>query len=139
MGGAKVGEIYKDGTRWAAALGEDTSALDGGHTHQRGALSALIGAYNRGTTTAFRKAAQGQPLIPAPAQTPLMQRFGVPAVTALATPASGSSDGPRVTTSDSSPAGLSPKGVTIYKKLVAKGFPPARALTFARRAQNFGG
>lgn len=36
----------------------------------------------------------------------------------------------------SGPAGLNPRGITIYKKLVDKGFPAARALAFARNSQN---
>lgn len=36
-------------------------------------------------------------------------------------------------------AGLNPRGMTIYQKLLARGFPAARALLFARRAQSFGG
>lgn len=47
---------------------------------------------------------------------------------ALATPASGG-DG-----TDSN--GLTPAGQAIYKKLIARGFPAARALSFAKNAQN---
>lgn len=74
-----------------------------------------------------------------------MQAYGIPAIRALATPTVGASDGPRTTSSDSSdgdsdgPSGLSPKGMQIYKKLKARGFPDARAMAFAKRAQTFGG
>jgi hypothetical protein len=36
------------------------------------------------------------------------------------------------------PGGLSPKAQAIYKKLIAKGFPPARALAFAKNSEKFG-
>jgi hypothetical protein len=71
----------------------------------------------------------------------MMAALGIPAATVLASPMNGSSDGPRTTESNGDgggPAGLNPKGVSIYKKLVKK-MPAARALAFARRAQNMGG
>jgi hypothetical protein len=136
-GGDKIGEVYR------TESGQWTSSVEGGaqlspHSHQRGALNELVGTHNRSAGTAYHRPSEPrQPLATAPAQTPLMQRFGVPAVTVLATPSNGAGDGPRTTDSDG-PAGLSPKGVTIYKKLVKK-MPAARALAFARRAQNMGG
>lgn len=141
QGGGLIGELWNDG-QWFSSLG----AQEGGkklspHVHQRGALSELLGTYNASVRSGRSPEPTGTPLQPPPAQTPLMQRFGIPAVRAFATPADGSSDGPRVTSSSASSgdvAGLSPKGVTIYKKLKDKGMPPARALAFARRAQNFG-
>jgi hypothetical protein len=137
QGGSPIGEIARTENGW-------TAVRDGGqlqpHTHQRAALAELIGVHNRDSSSPYHRAAE--PLQPPPVQTPLMQQFGIPAVRALATPSNGDDDGPRATTSgssDGSPAGLTPKGMAIYKKLMAKGFPAARALTFARRAQSFGG
>jgi hypothetical protein len=140
-GGSMIGEIRKteDGA-WTAVVGEGTQQLNP-HTHQRAALAELIGTHNKGSTT-FQHA--GEALQPPPVQTPLMAQFGIPAIR-LATPSNGGSDGPRMTASSSgdddsgSPGGLSPKGLAIYKKLIGKGFPAARALSFAKRAQSFGG
>ncbi|HEY2638970.1 MAG TPA: zinc ribbon domain-containing protein [Streptosporangiaceae bacterium] len=147
-GGNLIGQIehLEDGT-WGGQVEDGPELLP--HTHQRAALQELLGTWNKGSTNEFR---QGEPLMPPPQQTPLMAQYGVPAIRAFATPANSASDGSRATTmaagdgdgdgddnsSGSSTAGLSPKGVSIYKKLIAKGFPPARALAFARRAQNFG-
>lgn len=138
-GGDKIGEIRKNPDGWTAVVGDGQQALSP-HTHQRAALAELIGTHNKGTTT-YQHA--GVPLQPPPVQTPLMQQFGIPAIR-LATPSGGSSDGPRMTTSSSgdddsgSPGGLNPKGLAIYKNLIGKGFPAARALSFAKRAQSFG-
>jgi hypothetical protein len=145
--GRLIGEIRKTDDGWVSTPdgGKATSA----RTHQRGALIDLLSAYNHGTTTMEHRAAPaaGTPLQPAPVQTSLMAQYDVPAVRTFATPSAGASDGPRVTTAASSDsgdsggdtAGLTPKGLTIYRKLKAKGFPAARALAFARRAQSFGG
>ena len=75
-----------------------------------------------------------------------MAEYGIPAMrsAAFATPTAGASDGPRMTTSAAAPPagggtdanGLSPKGQAIYKKLMAKGFPAARALAFAKNSRN---
>jgi hypothetical protein len=141
-GGGPIGEIYRN------EQGQWVSALDGGktlapHTQQRAAVVDLITTYNGGVGNAYHRPSEPQSLIPRPEQTPLMQRYGIPAATVLATPMNGSSDGPRVTKSDGDSdddlAGLTPRGVTIYKKLKARGFPAERALAFARRSQNFGG
>lgn len=142
-GGMEIATLRNSERGWIAAMdGKDLAP----HTHQRGALSEAIGTWNRGAGTAqHRPAAAGEPLQPAPRQTPLMQAYGIPAIRALATPTVGASDGPRTTSSDSSdddsdgPSGLSPKGMQIYKKLKARGFPDARAMAFAKRAQTFGG
>ena len=136
-GGEEIGRVrhLDDGTWKAERGGRQLSP----HSHQRAALMDLIAVHNHGTTTPEHRAA-GSPLQPAAVQTPLMERYGVPAIR-LATPAVGGSDGPRATTSGdsgSSMEGLTPKGVTIYKKLIGRGFPAARALSFARRAQSFG-
>jgi hypothetical protein len=148
--GQKIGEMIKlaDG-RYAGKLGERVLSP---HTQQRAALYELIGTHNQEVS---RPPSEVQPRA---VQTPLMGQFGIPAVQtfsngqhraiALATAANSSSDGPRTTDSGSddsgssdsggSVAGLNPKGVAIYKKLIKK-MPAARALAFARRAQSFGG
>jgi len=103
----------------------------------------LLATHNHGTVTPEHRAASA--LQPPPVQTPLMEKYGVPAVRAFATSAASSSDGPRATSSgsdsdsDDSGSGLTPKGMAIYRKLKAKGFPDARAMSFAKRAQSFGG
>lgn len=140
QGGGTIAQIRRDGDTWVATVdGRDLSP----HNHQRTALMEAVGTYNRATAGGLRTASA--PLQPAPEQTPLMQQYGIPAIRALANSAAGASDGPRMTAaggsggdSDSGGNGLSPKGQGIYKKLIAKGFPPARALAFAKRAENFG-
>jgi hypothetical protein len=135
-GGSKIGEIFRmeDG-QYTSTLGDEGKQLQP-HTRQRGALHELISTWNTGAGSMYHRP-QGTALVPPPAQTPLMRQFGVPAVSALATPSNGDSDGPRVTSSGDDLAGLSPKGITIYRKL-RKRMPADRALTFARRAQDFG-
>jgi hypothetical protein len=141
-GGMEIATLRSTERGWIATLDGRELAP---HTHQRGALAEAIGTWNRGSgTPQHRPAAAGEPLQPAPRQTPLMEAYGIPAVRALATPMNGSSDGPRTTTADSpgssdGPSGLTAKGMQIYKKLKAKGFPDARAISFAKRAQSFGG
>lgn len=155
-GGSIIGEIehLEDGT-WAGKLGG--TRLEP-RTQQRAALLELLGAHNRQVVRADAPGWQ-QPRI----QTPLMRQLGIPAVAGFATPATGSGDGPRMTKASGGKydpdndndndgstsakadpdkdgaAGLTPKGKAIYKKLCAKGFPAARALMFAKRAQSFGG
>lgn len=144
-GGDMIGEMYRnEAGQWAGTLTGGKQLTP--HVHQRATLLDLITSYNTGAGTMYHRPGQPESLIPRPVQTPLMQRFGIPAATTLATPMNGVSDGPRATKSsasdgdsDDGTAGLSPRGVTIYKKLKAKGFPAERALAFARRAQNFGG
>lgn len=131
-GGGLIGTISQTDDGW---ISEPDGGQPGtGHPRQRGALVELLGLYNRSTGTAQ---AAPQPLQPPPVQTPLMQQFGVPAIR-LATPAAGASDGGRQVSGGGSIAGLSPRGVTIYKKLRRK-MPADRALAFSRRAQSFGG
>lgn len=138
-GGETIGTIQRlESGRWGGQLEGGTELTP--HTHQRAALQELIGTLNRGQVSPFRPA---MPIQEAPVTPPILQQLGVSNVR-LATPVGGSSDGPRMTGSDSDsddgggPAGLGPKGVSIYKKLIARKFPPARALAFARRAENFG-
>jgi hypothetical protein len=91
----------------------------------------MVGAYNSTTVTSGHAA---QPLVPAPAQTPLMAQFGVPAIRLA-------SDNDSDDASDNgggSDNGLNPKGQGIYKKLTGKGVAPKVAMAMAKRAQNFG-
>jgi hypothetical protein len=133
MGASLVGEIRKlDDGQWAA-IGPDGRQI-AARTHHRTALFDVIGGYNRTVTPGIQ---------PQPKQSPLMQHFGIPAVSALATPMTSSGSGPRTTVSAASDSdddgtdenGLNAKGRAIYAKLKAK-MPPARALAFAKNAQN---
>jgi hypothetical protein len=141
-GGTDIGTIKRgeDGS-WAAKVANGAELP--GHAHQRSALMELLGTWNTGASKPERAAAV--PYAEPPKQTPLMEKFGVPAISALATPMTSASDGPRVTAAGSSDTsgsedtnGLSPKGKAIYAKLKARGFPAERALAFAKRAQNMG-
>jgi hypothetical protein len=141
-GGTPIGEIRQGEQGWQAVYeGRDLSP----HTHQRGALAELLGTWNKGTGSLARPAAaEGSALQPPPAQTPLMQQYGIPAVRALAFPSAGSSDGPRATKAgsddddDDDAKDLGPKGKNVHKKLKAKGWPPDKAKAFAKRADSFG-
>jgi hypothetical protein len=150
-GGGLIGEVYhKEGsTEWVSGLALARGRELAPHTHQRAALAELIGTHNKFSSTRDHLP-DTAPLQPPATQTPLMQQWGIPAVRALATPTNGASDGPTMTSqagnSDSTSgngggdtAGLTAKGIMIYKKLKAKGWPAARCLVFARRAQSFGG
>jgi hypothetical protein len=147
-GGALIGEIRAGDEGWTGVYGG--KALNP-HSHQRGALAELLTTWNRGTTTLRHP---GEALQPPPQQTDLMRQYGIPAVRALATPAVSASSGARVTMANGTATdtdadddtdsqdqadGLNPKGRGIYKKLRAKGWPDAKAMMFAKRAQNFGG
>ena len=142
MGGDEIGQIRRDGRGWRASIGgKDLEPRN----HQRTALADVIGTHNRGAATPEHRPATsaGSALQPPAQQTPLMAQFGIPAVRALATPSTSTDDGPRVTSGSSDPddgksSGLTPKGMAIKKKLLAKGWPDARADQFARRAQNMG-
>jgi hypothetical protein len=139
-GGDKLGEIrHKDGA-WIA-VDDQGNELKGAHAHQRGAFTQVVSTWNTGTPMLQRAARiASPPLQPKPEQTPLMEQLGVPAIR-LATPANGVSDGPRMTTMGGGSGelgGLSPKGVSIYRKLCAR-MPKDRAKKFAMRAQSFGG
>lgn len=134
-GGGLVGEVRRgeDGL-WTAVLGGTGQALPP-RNHQRTALIELLGNHNK--TASGRPVTE--PLQGPPVQTPLMAQYGIPAIRALATPAAGASDGPRTTASgagdSTDSSGLTPRGQAIYKKLLAKGFPAARAMAFAKNAQ----
>jgi len=137
-GGGEIGRIrHDDDGSWRMSReGKDGE----GHTRQRGALLELIGAHNHAAPSPYRRqpAPAAEPAVPQVAQqTDLMRAYGIPAINAnlsntdlaAATPVTGASDGPRVTT------GLGPKGQTIYGKLRKRGFPHARAHNFARHAE----
>jgi len=139
-GGMAIGSIKKTETGgWSAAP-------DGGQplperAHQRAALMDLLGTWNKGSATPERSAV---PYAQPAQQTPLMEKFGVPAIRALATPTMSAGDGPRTTSgADTSGGedtdGLSPRGKAIYAKLRSRGFSAERALAFAKRAQNMSG
>ena len=130
LGGGEIGRIrHSDDGQWRAAReGKDLSP----HVRQRGALLELIGVHNHAAPSPYRRqpAPAAEPLQPRPEQTPLMRAYGIPAVTlAAATPVIGAADGPRITN------GLGQRGQTIYKKLRSRGFPHARAHSFAIRAE----
>lgn len=142
-GGTLIGEIRQGEQGWQAVYeGRDLSP----HTHQRGALAELLGTWNKGTGSLARPAAaEGSALQPPPAQTPLMERFGVPAVRTFAFPSTSSSSGPRTTSAgsdddddDDTPNDLGPKGKSVHKKLKSKGWPHDKAYAFAKRADNMG-
>jgi hypothetical protein len=142
-GGGEIGRIrHGDDGGWRASrAGQDYQP----HARQRGALLELIGVHNRGALTPQHRptadrVVRGEPLQPPPAQSDLMRRLGIPAIRALATPSNGSGDGPRTTSGANGDSGnsngLGAKGEAIRKKLIARGFPPDRALAFAKRAEN---
>jgi hypothetical protein len=161
-GGAEIGRLRKNEEgKWVATVGgKDLQPRE----RQRAALMEAVGTYNGALTSAARRQ-QDAPLQPPPQQTELMAEYGIPAMrsAAFATPTTSSGAGPRVTTAggkgeakfdpdndgddDASPSGdtdkdaaggLSPKARAIYKKLLAKGFPAARALAFAKNSEKFG-
>jgi len=141
-GGATIARLTKtDSGKWVANVnGQDLAPRD----HQRTALMEAVGTWNKAVTGSLKRA--DAPLQPPPAQTELMREYGIPAIRALATPTTSSSGGPRVTMAAGAPAdgsdddgtdddGLTAKGQAIKKKLMAKGFPEARAITFAKMSQ----
>ena len=140
-GGATIASLRKTGSgKWVANVnGSDLAPRD----HQRTALMEAVGTWNKAVTGSLKRA--DAPLQPPPAQTELMREYGIPAIRALATPTTSSGGGPRVTMAAGAPAdgsddgtdddGLTPKGQAIKKKLMAKGFPEARAITFAKMSQ----
>lgn len=124
-GGMEIGQIVHESDGWRGRL-PGGKALSP-HVHQRAALTELIGTHNRGSLTPQHLPAQRQ----APESRTLAAQIG------LASDGDGdSSDDSSSSGGDSGSTGLNPKGQAIYKKLIAKGFPPARAKAFAMRAQN---
>jgi hypothetical protein len=135
-GGAEIAHLRKtDDGKWVATVnGKDLAPRD----HQRTALMEAVGTWNGAVTGALHRTEA--PLQPPPQQTELMAEYGIPAIRALATPTAGASDGPRMTTAGGAGGGtdddgLTPRGQAIKKKLIAKGFPEARAITFAKMSQ----
>jgi hypothetical protein len=138
-GGATIASLRRnDAGKWVASVnGKDLEPRD----HQRTALMEAVGTWNKAVTGAVRP--QAAPLQPEPQQSALMAEYGIPAMrsAAFATPTAGAGDGPKMTTSASAGTddnGLSPKAQAVYKKLLAKGFPVARALAFAKNSERFG-
>jgi hypothetical protein len=137
-GGATIASLRRtDNGKWLATVnGKDLEPRD----HQRTALMEAVGTWNKAVTGAVRP--QAAPLQPEPQQSALMAEYGIPAMrsAAFATPTAGAGDGPKMTTSASAGTddnGLSPKAAAVYKKLLAKGFPQARALAFAKNSERF--
>lgn len=135
-GGQEMGQLrHADNGNWIPVIAGQELAP---RTHQRAALADVIGSNNRLASTPLHR--PGAPIQPAPTQTPLMAQYGIPAVRALATPATSASAGPRVTSSGlangdgDADDGMDGKSSAIYKKLRARGFPHERALAFAKRA-----
>jgi len=134
-GGATIASLRRtDAGKWVASVnGRDLEPRD----HQRTALMEAVGQWNSAVRGGVRP--QAAPLQPEPQQSPLMAEYGIPAVrsAAFATPTAGAGDGPQTTSAGDSTDdnGLTPKGQSIYKKLLAKGFPAARALAFAKNSQ----
>ena len=133
-GGGQIATLAKtDAGQWQAVVnGKPLAPRD----HQRTALMEAVGTYNKAVTSALQRAEA--PLQPPPQQTELMAEYGIPAIRALATPTVGASDGPRMTTAGGDVTdgdGLTAKGKAIKAKLIAKGFPEARAIAFAKMSQ----
>jgi hypothetical protein len=156
-GGATIASLRKTPEgKWVASVnGRDLEPRD----HQRTALMEAVGTWNKAVSGAVRP--QEAPLQPEPQQTDLMAEYGIPAMRAatFATPVTSSGSGPRMTKSagtydpdkdgddDASPSGdtdkdyagaLNPAQKAMYKRLLAKGFSPARALAFAKNSGKFG-
>ena len=137
QGGATIASLRRNGDgKWVASVnGRDLEPRD----HQRTALMEAVGTWNKAVSGAARP--QSAPLQPEPQQSPLMAEYGIPAVrsAAFANTAAGAGDGPKMTAGAASDGadgnGLTPKGQAIYKKLLAKGFPAARAMAFAKNSQ----
>jgi hypothetical protein len=146
QGGATIASLRRTPEgKWLATVGgRDLQPRD----HQRTALMEAVGQWNGSIRGAVRP--KEAPLQPEPQQSSLMAEYGIPAMrsAAFATPTAGVADGPKVTTASASTgdsdgdndagSGLSPKAQAIYKKLLAKGFPTARAMAFAKNSEKFG-
>lgn len=133
QGASEIGKLRPmgDGT-WQSVV--DEHDLTPGRS-QRAALAEMIGVYNSTTVTPDRAA---QPLVPAPVQTPLMERFGVEPIRLASDPDDDgdNDDSASGDTDDDYAGGLSPRGQGIFKKLRAKGMSPKVARAMAMRAQN---
>jgi hypothetical protein len=165
-GGAEIARIRQTPEgKWVATVGgKDLQPRE----RQRAALMEAVGTYNGAITSAARRQQDAplqpppqQTELMAEYGIPAMRSA------TFATPATSSGGGPRVTTAGSSGSGkgkakydpdndgdndasitgdtdkdaaggLSPKARAIYKKLIAKGFPAARALAFAKNSEKFG-
>jgi hypothetical protein len=134
-GGTLIGEVGRgQDNSWRSLIdGKELSP----HTHQRAALTELLGTWN---STALDPSRPAMPLSAPPRQTELMSQLGVSNIRAFATDPDGDGDNDDSTTggdTDGDAAGgLNPKGKAIYAKLRAKGKSPKAALAMARMAQN---
>jgi hypothetical protein len=138
--GRKIGTIAPSGKGWAGTHADGTAT--GGSGSQQGALTGLIGYHN---ARARRSPAQQDSTADAGGAKAYAGDAGavdLAGALPVTTPASSSMDGPRVTSTgagkpaaaDVSTAGLSPYGLAVYKKFIAKKMKPAVALAFAKRA-----
>lgn len=122
IGGELVGEVGRgDDGAWRSLL--DGTELSP-HTHQRAALTELIGGWNRTALDPARPpsmALQGPP-----PQPDVLTRLGVANVRSFASDDDGGADD----------SGLTPRGQAIYKKLLAKGKSQKAAMAMAKMAQN---
>lgn len=145
--GMKVGTITPKGNGWQGM--HATGTTTGASGSQQGALTGLIAFHNKQAAKAkasgFPPAQQDGTAVMPGSRTYTAEQDAVDLAGALpvSTPASSSSDGPRVTSMGSgktaaapagSPSGLSPYALAIYKKFIAKKMKPAVALAFAKRA-----
>lgn len=145
--GMKVGTITPKGNGWQGM--HATGTATGASGSQQGALTGLIAFHNKQAAKAkasgFPPAQQDGTAVMPGSKTYTAERDAVDLAGALpvSTPASSSSDGPRVTSMGSgkaaaapagSPSGLSPYAAAIYRKFIAKKMKPAVALAFAKRA-----
>jgi hypothetical protein len=146
--GMKVGTITPKGAGWQGM--HATGTMTGASGSQQGALTGLIAFHNKQAAKAkasgFPPAQQdGTAVMPGSKTYTAAEQDAVDLAGALpvSTPASSSSDGPRVTSMGSgktaaapsgNPSGLSPYALAIYRKFIAKKMKPAVALAFAKRA-----
>lgn len=145
--GMKVGTITPKGNGWQGM--HATGTMTGASGSQQGALTGLIAFHNqmaaKAKASGFPPAQQDGTAVMPGSKTYTAEQDAVDLAGALpvSTPASSSSDGPRVTSMGSgkpaaapagSPSGLSPYAAAIYRKFLAKKMKPAVALAFAKRA-----
>lgn len=135
--GLKIGMIAPKGNGYAGTHADGTGT--GASGSQQGALTGLI-AYHNKKASGFPAAQQGGSAVMPGSKTytsgagAAVDLAGSPPVS---TPASSSSDGPKVSTMGAgggAPAGLSPYAQGVYRKLLAKKLKPGVALMFAKRA-----
>lgn len=137
--GRKIGTIAPSGKGWAGTHADGTAT--GGSGSQQGALTGLVAYHNaRARRSPAQQDGTGD-AAGAKAYAGGGDAVDLAGSLPVTTPASSSMDGPRVTSmgagkpeADVSTAGLSPYGLAVYKKFIAKKMKPAVALAFAKRA-----